>query len=81
MIPIPLGRYNPDWPIPSERDGTRRLHFGVECNSSLFTDDVRSKEDAKIECGKVPCAALGVWVNPARYLVATSFGDVLKTME
>jgi type III restriction enzyme len=80
-VPTPLGPYNPDWAILFEQDGTQRLYFVVETKSSLFTDDLRSKEDAKIECGKAHFAALGVGENPAHYLVATSFGDVLKTME
>lgn len=79
-VPTPLGPYNPDWAILIDQDGTQRLYFVVETKSSLFTDDLRRKEDAKIECGKAHFAALG-GENPARYLVATSFGDVLKTME
>lgn len=80
-VPTPLGPYNPDWAILFDHDGTQRLYFVVETKSSLFTDDLRSKEDAKIQCGKAHFAALGVSENPAQYLVATSFGDVLKTME
>jgi len=80
-VPTPLGPYNPDWAILFDQDGAQRLYFVVETKSSLFTDDLRSKEDAKIECGKAHFAALGAGENPARYLVATSFGDVLKTME
>jgi len=53
----------------------------VETKSSLFTDDLRSKEDAKIKCGEAHFAALAVQENPAKYLVATNFGDVLKAME
>lgn len=80
-VPTPLGPYNPDWAILFDEEGTQRLYFVVETKSSLFTDDLRSKEDAKIECGRAHFAALGGGENPARYLVATSFGDVLKTME
>ncbi len=80
-VPTPLGPYNPDWAILIDEGGTHRLYFVVETKSSLFTDDLRSKEDAKIKCGKAHFAALGGGENPARYLVATSFGDVLKTME
>ncbi len=80
-VPTPLGPYNPDWAILFDQDGTQRLYFVVETKSSLFTDDLRSKEDAKIKCGEAHFAALGVQENPARYLVATSFGDVLKAME
>jgi type III restriction enzyme len=79
-VPTPLGPYNPDWAILFDQDGTQRLYFVVETKSSLFTDDLRDKESAKIECGKAHFAALGVGENPAKYLVATSLADVLKTM-
>ncbi|MGS0756220.1 type III restriction-modification system endonuclease, partial [Roseateles sp. GG27B] len=80
-VPTPLGPYNPDWALLLEQDNVQRLYFVVETKSSLFTDDLRDKESAKIECGKAHFAALGVGENPARYRVATSFQDVLKTME
>ena len=79
-VPTPLGAYNPDWAILFDQDGTQRLYFVVETKSSLFTDDLRDKESAKIECGKAHFAALGVGENPARYLVATSLADVFKAM-
>jgi type III restriction enzyme len=79
-VPTPLGPYNPDWAILFDLDGTQRLYFVVETKSSLFADDLRSTEDAKIECGKAHFDALATGENPARYLVATSFGDVLKTI-
>ena len=80
-VPTPLGPYNPDWALLLEKDGVQRLYFVVETKSSLFTDDLRDKESAKIECGKAHFAALGVGENPARYMVATSFQEVLKSME
>ena len=80
-VPTPLGPYNPDWAILFDQDGTQSLYFVVETKSSLFADDLRSKEDAKIECSKAHFEALGVADNPARYLVATSFGGVLDSME
>jgi len=54
-----------------------RLYFVVETKSSLFTDDLRDKESAKIECGKAHFTALGVGENPARYVVARSVDDLL----
>ncbi|MGO3743950.1 MAG: type III restriction-modification system endonuclease [Alcaligenes aquatilis] len=78
-VSTPLGPYNPDWAILFDQDGTQRLYFVVETKSSLFTDDLRSKEDAKIKCGAAHFAALGVGENPAHYLVARSFDDVLNT--
>jgi type III restriction enzyme len=60
-----------------ERDGAERLYFVVETKSSLFTDDLRDKESAKIECGKAHFRALAVGENPARYVVARSANDLL----
>jgi len=79
-VPTPLGPYNPDWAILFEQDGAQRLYFVVETKSSLFTDDLRSKEDAKIRCGRAHFAALESSSDPARYHVATSLSDVLKNI-
>jgi type III restriction enzyme len=77
-VPTPLGNYNPDWAVLVNKDGTKRLYFVVETKSSLFTDDLRNKESAKIECGKAHFKALAVGDNPARYLVARSLSDVMS---
>ena len=77
-VPTPLGNYNPDWAVLVNKDGTRRLYFVVETKSSLFTDDLRNKESAKMECGKAHFKALAVGDNPARYLVARSLSDVMS---
>ena len=77
-VPTPLGNYNPDWAVLVNKDGTKRLYFVVETKSSLFTDDMRNKESAKIECGKAHFKALAVGDNPARYMVATKLADVLS---
>lgn len=76
-VPTPLGSYNPDWAVLVEQDDAQRLYFVVETKSSLFTDDLRDKESAKIECGKAHFQALAVGENPARYVVARSVNDVL----
>ena len=76
-VPTPLGTYNPDWAVLVERDGSERLYLVVETKSGLFTDDLRDKERAKIECGKAHFKALEVRETPARYVVARSVDDVL----
>lgn len=76
-VPTPLGSYNPDWAVLVEQDGDERLYFVVETKSSLFTDDLRDKESAKIECGKAHFQALAVGDSPAKYVVARSISDVL----
>jgi len=76
-VPTPLGGYNPDWAVLVEQNGAQRLYFVVETKSSLFTDDLRDKESAKIECGKAHFQSLAAGENPARYVVARSVNDVL----
>ena len=81
-VPTPLGPYNPDWAVLVEKDGSERLYFVVETKSSLFTDDLRDKESAKIECGKAHFEALALGENPAHYEVARSVDDLLtKALE
>jgi type III restriction enzyme len=79
-VPTPLGNYNPDWAVLLLNDGVQRLYFVVETKSSLFVDDLRDKEWAKIECGKAHFAALATGENPAHYLVARSINDVLQSV-
>ncbi|MDA8415596.1 MAG: DEAD/DEAH box helicase family protein [Betaproteobacteria bacterium] len=76
-VPTPLGSYNPDWAVLVEQDNMQRLYFVVETKSSLFTDDLRDKENAKIECGKAHFQALAVGENPAQYVVEKSFNELL----
>ena len=79
-MPTPLGTYNPDWAVLVEKDGAERLYFVVETKSSLFADDLRDKESAKIECGKAHFKALAVGETPAQYIVAKDPNDLLLEM-
>jgi type III restriction enzyme len=76
-VPTPLGTYNPDWAVLVEKDGAERLYLVVETKSGLFTDDLRDKERAKVECGKAHFTALEVREAPAKYVVARTVDDVL----
>lgn len=76
-VQTPLGSYNPDWAVLVEDDGQQRLYFVVETKSSLFVDDLRDTESAKIECGKAHFESLAASENPARYVVARSIGDLM----
>ncbi|MBD3794275.1 MAG: type III restriction endonuclease subunit R, partial [Campylobacterales bacterium] len=51
-INTPLGGYNPDWAVLIEKDNKERLYFVVESKGSLFSEDLRNTEQAKIDCGK-----------------------------
>jgi type III restriction enzyme len=75
-IPTPLGTYNPDWAVLLEVDGRERLYFVVETKDSLFTDDLRDQEAAKIACGEAHFQALVRDNNPAKYVQATKLEDV-----
>ena len=77
-VPTPLGTYNPDWAVLVEVDGKEQLYFVVETKSSLFAEDLRDKENAKILCGKAHFEALAVGENPASYLVARNIGDLIR---
>lgn len=76
-VSTPLGSYNPDWAVVVESDGIERLFLVVETKSSIFGDDLRSKELAKIVCAKEHFKALAVHENSAAYRVATTLEEVL----
>ncbi|MGA7776988.1 MAG: DEAD/DEAH box helicase family protein [Paraburkholderia sp.] len=76
-VPTPLGTYNPDWAVLIEQDGAERLYFVVETKSSLFTDELRDGENAKIICGGAHFLALERDESPARYVKARSVDGVL----
>ena len=76
-VPTPLGTYNPDWAVLVEVNGDERLYFVVETKGSLFVDDLRDQEAAKIACGEAHFKALAVDPNPARYIKATKIDDLM----
>ena len=76
-MPTPLGSYNPDWAVLVEKDGGERVYFVVETKFSLFDEDLRGKEGAKIDCGKAHFKALETGENPARFIQATKLEEVL----
>lgn len=79
QVPTPLGSYNPDWAVLVDKDGEERLYFVVETKSSLFVDDLRDKESAKIKCGEAHFAELAVHNTPAaQFVKATKLDDVLS---
>jgi type III restriction enzyme len=78
-VPTPLGTYNPDWAVLIDVDGTERLYLVVETKSSLFTDDLRDRESAKISCGEEHFKEIGRGENPARFIKATKLEDVFAS--
>ncbi|HBC3440382.1 TPA: DEAD/DEAH box helicase family protein [Vibrio parahaemolyticus] len=80
-IDTPLGSYNPDWAVLIDKeDGTgEQLYFVVETKSSIFSDDLRASEQAKIDCGMAHFEALSkdkegnALENPAKFVKADSY--------
>jgi type III restriction enzyme len=77
-VPTPLGSYNPDWAVLVEKDGAQRLYLVVETKSSLFVDDLRSAESAKIRCGEAHFKALEIDASPARFMVSSTVDELLQ---
>jgi len=77
-VPTPLGSYNPDWAVLVTTPDGDRLYFVVETKSSLFANDLRNAESAKIECGRAHFNALEVGEKPAIY---DKFKDVAGLVE
>ena len=60
-----------------EKDEEQRLYFVVETKSSLFVDDLRDKESARIKCGETHFAALAVGESPAKYIKVRNLDDAM----
>jgi Endonuclease domain len=80
----PGSKCRPHWgaTIPTGRSslrstGRKHLYFVVETKSSLYTDDLRDNEAAKIACGKAHFQALATGPNSARYIQATKVDDIM----
>lgn len=80
-IDTPLGSYNPDWAVLIDKDDGLgdHLYFVVETKSSIFSDDLRASEQAKINCGLAHFEALSkdqqgnAMSNPAKFIKADKF--------
>lgn len=57
-IKTPLGSYNPDWALALEENGKEKLYFIIETKGSIFSEDLRPTELAKIRCGEKHFAAI-----------------------
>ena len=76
-VATPLGAYNPDWAILVDAGGQERLYFVVETKGSLFADDLRDVENAKIRCGAAHFQALSEHhTSPAKFIKATGIDDL-----
>lgn len=80
-VDTPLGGYNPDWAVLIDKgnDLGEQLYFVVETKSSIFSDDLRAAEKAKIDCGIEHFKALSKDANgkeiesPAKFVKADNY--------
>ena len=68
-VDTPIGPYNPDWAFVSERE--QKLYFVRETKGTTDSEELRTKENQKISCGKRHFETLGV-----DYAVVTSLSEV-----
>jgi type III restriction enzyme len=68
-IDTPIGPYNPDWAFVTEHD--EKLYFVRETKSTLDSEERRTTENEKIECGRRHFQTIGV-----DYDVVTSLAEV-----
>ncbi len=71
VVPTPLGNYNPDWAVVTERD--EKLYLVRETKSTHDRDKRRSTENKKVDCGKAHFEAIDV-----NFKVATDIREVLE---
>ncbi|EDU38503.1 subunit R of type 3 restriction endonuclease [Clostridium sporogenes] len=76
-IETPLGSYNPDWAVLIEKDNIEKLYFVVETKGSILSEDLRAKEEKKIQCGEKHFAALG---NNTRFEKRDNFNDFIENV-
>lgn len=69
-IDTPIGDYNPDWAVLIEKEGVEKLYFVIESKGTLFADELRPVEKAKIDCGKEHFKAIGTRVE---FMVANNY--------
>jgi type III restriction enzyme len=65
-----------------EISGEERLYFVVETKGSLFADDLRDNEAAKVACGVAHFKELATGTkNPARFIKATKIDDLMTEVD
>jgi type III restriction enzyme len=79
-VPTPLGSYNPDWAVLIQEGDEERLYFVIETKGSVFGDDLRKREAAKIACGRAHFETLKDGASPAQYRVEPTLDALLASL-
>ena len=78
-VATPLGSCNPDWAVVVEDDTGEKLYFVVETKGSIWWDDLRHLEGAKIKCGEKHFDELADETeNPARHIKSTNVDGMIR---
>ena len=78
-VPTPLGNYEPDWAVLVDVAGEDRLYLVVETKGDLLPSARRSRENAKIDCGKAHFKAVAkTHEAPAEYRVAMTLASAMR---
>ena len=62
-IDTPLGTYNPDWAVFIEKNNEEKIYFVFETKGSILSEEIRVREQAKIDCGIKHFEALDTGVD------------------
>jgi len=82
-VPTPLGPYNPDWAVVVENDAAEeKLYFVVETKGSIWWDDLRHVEGAKVKCGERHFEEVATDTDePAKFIKTTNVDGMMDYVE
>lgn len=72
-VPTPLGDYNPDWAVLYEEEGGKKLYFITESKGTVFDENLRPTEKAKIQCGEKHFESMN-----SRLILAHKLEDIMS---
>jgi type III restriction enzyme len=75
-ITTPVGRYNPDWAIAFHEDKVKHIYFVAETKGSLSSMQLRTIEDAKIQCAREHFKAIST--DQVKYDVVDSYDTLMN---
>ena len=76
-IDTSLGSYNPDWAVFIEKHNEEKLYFVFETKGNTISEELRTKENAKIKCGEKHFKALNTEVN---FIKSNNFDEVIENI-
>ena len=80
LIPTPVGDYNPDWAIAFREGSVKHIYFVAETKGSISSMELRTIEQAKIECARKFFAEINsrTDLKQVQYDVVDSFAKLME---